>query len=376
MKINEKNDPYDDISQMIEEGAKTSKPASPEEMKQAFDILIDAREAAEAGDHGIQNYISRGSYKLDVVRDGSDEYFKALTDAILAVASGDHGSIDYKGYKIYYSYAPQISSVSLKDGHREYRYEFSIHCDALMSFLSEEYHSEEERKAFLDPESDTFEKTLAMLDKILNKLDEGKWLRQKETLNVYDFKDYSPDPRRFEHIEWDDRDKEASENLEFLLDDAILRAKGLEFTEDDFTVFADVIRRMVFFADYGKQNYLFQLQGFIWFSWKPKTKRDRYIWRCMDKFGQGDLPDSLLDSCSVYYYLYDPQGWEALACILPITALWHMCHDYEPDNVKEAMLMVFDLIPDGRYRERIEKMIKEDRAKFEKGESEYDSKND
>ena len=64
MKINEKNDPYNDISQMIEEGAKTSKPASPEEMKQAFDILIDAREAAEAGDEKAILAVEMECYRL------------------------------------------------------------------------------------------------------------------------------------------------------------------------------------------------------------------------------------------------------------------------------------------------------------------------
>ena len=139
-------DIYDDISSMIEKGAETPTPASPEEMEEALNILSDTYDEEEANDPDIQRYNSIGSYELDVVRDGSDEYFQALTDAIMALASGDHGSIDYRGYKIYYTSAPRLTGVSLKDGHREYRYDFSFHCDALSMFVCEEYHSEEAKK--------------------------------------------------------------------------------------------------------------------------------------------------------------------------------------------------------------------------------------
>ena len=52
----------------------------------------------------------------------------------------------------------------------------------------------------------------------------------------------------------------------------------------------------------------------------------------MDEFGQGDLPNRLFDNCTLYYFLYDPQGWEAVAYLAPIMALWEMCHDYDPDH--------------------------------------------
>ena len=132
---------------------------------------------------------------------------------------------------------------------------------------------------------------------------------------------------------------------------------------------------MVFFADYGKRYYLVELQGYISFEWKPKTKREKYIWKCMQEFGQGDFPDRLFDNCTIYYFSDDPGGWEALAYVLPIAALWEMCQDYDPDSVKDGILKAFDLIPDGeRYRERIEKLIAEDREKAKQGGSEDDQK--
>ncbi len=92
----------------------------------------------------------------------------------------------------------------------------------------------------------------------------------------------------------------------------------------------------------------------------------------MTEFGQGDLPDRLLDNCSIYYFLDDPQGWEAMAYLLPIVALWEMCQDYDPDNVKNEMLRIFDLIPITGYRYKIEKLIEEDRAN---GGFKYDQEN-
>ena len=189
--------------------------------------------------------------------------------------------------------------------------------------------------------------------------------QREKKLNIYDFKDYSPEFLRFKRIEWEERDKMASETLSYLVNDALFRAIGLEFTEEDFMVFANVMRRMVYFADYGKYRERWSLQGLIWYEWKPKTKRDQYIWRCMDEFGQGDIPDRLFDNCTIYYLTDDPKGWEALAYILPIIALWEMCTDYDPDSVKNTMLKVFDLIPEGDYVERIEKYIAADRDRSE-----------
>ncbi len=369
------NDSYDDISEMIENSAGKATPPSPEELEEALRKMAESRDEEIDNDPWKKRCQSLQSYPLDVIRDGSDEYIKALTEAILAITGGDYGSIDYKGYKIYYNDTPHLSSISLNDGHAEYSYYVGFRCEALRGEYYEEYHSEEERKAYLDPENDLFENTLALLDKEIEELDEGKWIRNRKTLNIYDFKDYSPDPRKFKQIEWEDRNKDASDTFSFLIEDALMRAEGQTFTEDDFNIFADVIRRMVFFADYGKRNYLVNLQGLIWFEWKPRTKRDRYIWLCMDEFGQGDLPDRLLDNCTIYYFRDDPQSWEALAYLLPIAALWEMCHDYDPDNVKNVMLNAFSLIPEEGYRERIEKLIEEDRAKADEGESEDDQEN-
>ncbi len=302
------------------------------------------------------------AYQLDVSRDGSDEYFNALTDAILAITKGEYGSIEYKGFQIYYDDMPRVKCISLADGHIEYCYWITFRCNALSMEGCDEYHSEEERMAFLDPGNDLFQKTLELLDNEIAYLDEGKWIKEKK-LEIYDFNDNSDVNRHFKKIEWEDRNKDASATFSFLMENATMRTKGLAFTEDDFELFADVIRKMVFFADYGVGGWLARadLHGFVLCEWKPQTKRDRYIWRCMHEFGQFDMPDNLLDNCTIYYLVDDPQGWEALAYLLPITALWIMCEDYEPDLVKKEMLDVFDLIPDNGYRDRIERMIEEDR---------------
>lgn len=363
---------YDDIEEMIKKKAQTAPPLSDEELREAVVNMSLLKEDEKANDPWLKRYHTLQSYKLDVVRDGSDEYFKTLTKAIVAITSGNYGSINYRGYKIYYTDSPHISSISMKDGNKEYGYEISFRSDGLNVFYSEEYNSEGERKAFLNPENELFKKTLALLDKEIEELDKGAWIKKKKTLRIKDFKDYTDEKLRFNRIEWEDRDRDAADTLSFLIDDAYKRTRGLTYTEDDFDVFADVIRRMVFFADYGKSHYLFGLQGFIRYQWKPKTKRNRYIWHCMHEFGQGDLPDILIDNCTIYYFLDDPQGWEAMAYLFPIVALGEMCREYEPDSVKDNMLRLFDMIPDGGYRERIERFIEEDRRKAEKGEGGYD----
>ena len=372
MDDNMKNNSYEDVSEMIENNSESTNHPSPEMMQQAFIDLISSEEDEKSNDPWLNRYKTLEAYTLDVTRDGSEDYFKALTEAILAVTDGDCGYIDYNGYKIYYSDTPRIRSISLEDGHKDYSYEISFHCDALSMFCTEEYHSEDERKAYRDPKNELFSKTVALLDRQIEELDKGTWIRERKKLGIHDFKDYSPDSLHFQRIEWNQRENDAANTLSFLIDDAYSRAKGLVFSEDDFDIFSDVIRRMVFFADYGKRNYLVDLQGFIWFRWKPTTKRNRYIWLCMDEFGQGDLPDRLLDNCTMYYLIDDPQGWEAIAYILPIVALSEMCVDYNPDSVKDNMLKVFDLLPGKEYRKRVEKLIEEDRVKAEKGESDYD----
>ncbi len=356
-------DPYDNVSDMIENNTETTRHPSPEDMMKAMRSLALSVDERGSHDPWLDRYHTLPSYKLDVVRDDSDEYFKKLTEAITSLTKDNFGSIDYKGYKIYYNDTPQICGISLDDGHKEYCYYAGFHCEALMCEYYEEYHSEDERNAFLDPKKDLFKKTLALLDKEIEKLDEGKWIRKKNTLKLYDFRDYSPDILYPKTIKWDDRCRDASDTFSFLVEDALTRTKDMPYTEDDFEIFSDVIRRMVFFADYGKRNYLTKLQGFIWYKWKPKTKRNRYIWLCMHEFGQGDLPDRLLDNCSLYYFINDPHGWEALAYLIPIAALLEMCEDYEPNNVKKVLFKVFDLIPGSGYVERIENLIEEDRAK-------------
>ncbi|MCR5223028.1 MAG: hypothetical protein K6D90_09220 [Lachnospiraceae bacterium] len=336
---------------------------SDEDLKQAMSSLAEATDEEKENNPWIIKYHDLPSYQLNVTRDGSEDYFKALTEAILAITKGEYGSIDYKGFKIYYNDTPHVHSISLEDGHMEYGYETGFRCEALSMECYEEYHSEEERMAFLDPENALFKKTLALLDKEIEYLDEGTWIKEKKKLNIYDFKDYAHKNPNFKKIEWDDRNKDASTTFSHLMEHASMKTTGLVFTEDDFKIFAEVIRRMVFFADYGNDDFLGRcdLQGFVMYEWKPETKRDRYIWRCMDEFGQFDLPDNLLNNCALYYLVDDPQGWEALAYLLPITALWIMCEDYEPDSVKKELLDVFDLIPDNGYKDRVEKMIEEDR---------------
>lgn len=341
-----------------------NKPSS-EKWKQAIMKMVSIMEEESTTDPWIRRHQDLQEYKLDVVRDGSDEYFNALTEAIQAVTGGDYGSIDYKGYKIYYTDTPRIKSISGIDDHVEYSYEMCFQCDALRILNYEEYHSEDERKAFLDPESDLFHKTVELLDKEIEYLDEGIWIKNKKTLNIYDFKDYSHEELGFKEIKWGERENDSSSTFSYLMKHAFSQIEGLAFTEEDFGIFADVIRRMIFFADYGKRSDfgLVDLQGYIRYEWKPETKRDRYVWRCMDEFGQGDLPDRLLNNCTIYYLLDDPRGWEAVAYLLPILSLAQMCQDYEPDRVKESILMVLDIIKAGGYRERIEKLIEEDRVK-------------
>ena len=356
---------YDDVSKMIEENKESSNPISPEKMEEAMSDFAKSIDEAELGDSWVKRYHDLPAYKLDVRRDDSEAFAQALTEAIMAITKGEYGSIDYNGYRIYYSDEPQIASISLESGKKEYDFWIRFLCDALSCFSMAEYHSEEERKAFLDPNSKSFETTLGLLYEVIENLDAGKWIKGRKKLDIYDFKDYTSKELIFKNIEWDERNKRAACIFSYLMEEAIMRAKGTEFTEIDFKIFSSIIRRMVFFADYGKRSSfgLVDLQGLIWYRWKPKTKRDRYIWQCMDEFGQGDLPDNLLDRCTLYYFLYDPQGWEALACVVPIMVLWEMCNGYEPDDVKNKMFEMFSITPGKSRLKEIEKLIEEDRKK-------------
>ena len=369
-------DVKDDLTELIEQNAGNTS-VSPKEIEAAISRLAELKDEQEANKPRTGDKQNLRVYKLDVVRDESDAgYIKALTDAIVAVTRGDFDILDYKGYAIYYTDAPQVSGISLEDGHAEYRYDICFKCDALMCFYTEEYHSEEEREAFLDPENEAFEKTLGLLNEIIRSLDEGKWLKKKKGVKIYEFKDYSNRERGFKDIEWGDREKDASQTLSFLLEECEMRTRGVEFTEDDFALFADVIRRMVYFADYGKRNYMLELERLVEFIWEPKTKVDHYIKLCMEEFGQFDVPDRLFDNCTIYYFHYDPRGWEALAYILPIMALSGMNGEYEPDDVKSRLLQVFDIIPKVGYRERVEMLIEEDRAKAAKAGGSGDDQED
>ena len=374
-KIYVNTDSFDDISQMIEKHAGDTPFPPPEKIEEAFARMELYRDQGLVDDTWVKKNNERPAYTLDVIRDGSDKYIKALTKAIMAVTRGEYGYINYKGYKIYYSDKPHIKSTSLKDGHMEYFYWIRFLCDALSFLKTEEYHSEDERKAFLDPENALFEKTVALLDREIQELDEGKWIKKRKKLNVCDFKDYSSEGLRFKRIEWDEGIKSAFETFSYLIGDVVTRSEGCECTEEGFIVCADIIRRMVFFADYGKKTGMVKLEGLFRFEWEPKTEQDKYIKRCMEEFDQGGVPpDHLLDCWSLYYFLEDPKGWEAIAYILPIIALLEMCGNYEPDDVKDILFrMFFDRFPEDGYRERLEKLIEEDRAGAGKaGDSEDD----
>ena len=102
-----------------------------EKLTQALHVMASSSEEEKSRDPRLKRYHELPSYPLTVTRDGSDQYIKALTDAILAATIGGYGSIDYKGYKIYYTDTPYLASMSLEDGHKEYSYEISFQCDAL-----------------------------------------------------------------------------------------------------------------------------------------------------------------------------------------------------------------------------------------------------
>ena len=144
---------------------------SNDKLANAMRNLAKLTDESEAKDPWRMRKLNLPAYKLDVVRDGSEEYLKALAEAILAITRGDYGCISYKGYEIYYTDTPQVESISLEDGHVNYWYRILFRCDALSVYKCEEYNSEDERKAFLDPSSDMFEKTVALLDKEIEFLD-------------------------------------------------------------------------------------------------------------------------------------------------------------------------------------------------------------
>ncbi|MCR5212513.1 MAG: hypothetical protein K6C41_08195 [Lachnospiraceae bacterium] len=366
----------DELSRMIDEIAGKTPPESPEKMADALKSLGLFHDAEKDEDVWIKRYHELPSYPLDVVRDDSDTYIEALKNAIVAITKGDYGSVDYKGYKIYYDDTPHVKSVSVKDGHKEYLYMIRFHCDLLNMESYEEYHSEGEREAFLYPGSYLFEKTIALLDRTLEHLDNGIFIKKRKKLEISDFKDYSSYKEGFVKTEWDDREKSASATISYLMDDAKMRAGGYDHTEDDFRVFSDIIRRMVFFADHGKRYGRCALERLVMDKWEPETKHDRYIRRCMEDYFSFALPDELVDNCSLYYFMADPQGWEALAYVLPIIALSEMNYEYEPDHIKDIMLKAFDLIPNDGYREKIEVLIAQDREKAKKEGGNADDQED
>lgn len=90
---------------------------------------------------------------------------------------------------------------------------------------------------------------MELLDKEIEYLDEGIWIKNKKTLNIYDFKEYSYEELRFEEKKWDKREIDSSSTFLYLMKHAFSQIEGLAFTEKDFNIFAEIIRRMVFFAD-------------------------------------------------------------------------------------------------------------------------------
>ncbi len=367
-----KNDSYDEIDDLIRKLSGNSNVLSEKNLLEAMRWFSSLRDGEKENNTWIIRYRSLESFKLDANRDGSETYYRALKDALIAITIGDYGSLEYKGYKIYYSDTPVLSGISLGDGREKYRYQLGFHCDALSVEYYEEYNSDEERKAYIDPENELFDKTLELLDREIEALDEGIWIKEKKKLSIYDFKDYEGDNSRFKKIEWDDMEKDASETFTHLMNDAHMRSKDLPFTEADFEIFADVIRLMIFYADYGKRVSRCDLERFVLYEWKPKSERNCYIWQCMDLFDVYCIPDDLLDGCAIYYFIYDPQGWEAVACTIPILVLWKMCLDYDPDDLKNQILKYFDFIPGDGYRERIEMLIETDRTKAKCGGAEDD----
>lgn len=366
----------DELSRMIDEIAGEEPPESPVKMAEALESLGLLHDDEKDGDIWIKRYNELPSYPLDVVRDNSKSYEEALKNAIIAITQGDYGSIDYKGYKIYYDDTPHVKSVSLRDGHKEYLYMIRFHCDLLNMESYEEYHSEEERIAFLSPDSLLFELTILLLDRTIELLDDGIFIKKRKKLDIYDLKDHSSYKEGFGKYDWDEGEKEASATISYLMNGAKKLTEGYDFTEDDFQVFSDLIRRMVFFADYGKQYDRCELERLVMFKWKPGTKHDRYIRRCMEEYFSGSLPNELADNCSLYYFLADPQGWEVLAYVLPIIALREMNYEYEPDDIKDILLKAFNLVPNEGYRERIEALIAEDRARAIKGGGDADDQED
>ncbi len=181
----------DELSRLIDEIAGEEPPESPEKMAEAIESLGLLHDEEKKGDVWIKRYNELPSYPLDVVRDDSDTYIEALKNAIVAITKGEYGSVDYKGYKIYYDDTPHVKSVSVRDGHKEYLYMIRFHCDLLNMESYEEYHSEVERKAFLSPESHMFEKTIALLDRTIELLDDGIFIKKRKKLDIYDLKDHS-----------------------------------------------------------------------------------------------------------------------------------------------------------------------------------------
>ena len=74
-----------------------------------MESLAASYDEEKNADDWITRYLTLPSYVLDTVRDGSDEYFNALKEAILAITIGKYGSIDYKGYKMGICFKEQLS---------------------------------------------------------------------------------------------------------------------------------------------------------------------------------------------------------------------------------------------------------------------------
>ena len=354
----------DSLSEIIGKTAGDTPSPSSEEMFRGFEGMHSREKEIREQNEWLKRYHSLPSYAFKTERDGSEKYTKELKEALKAITKGEFGSVEYKGYKVYYDDTPRISSWSIDGKSFSYSYEIKFECEALSAGHCEKYESEEERVMFLDPENEEyFKKTLALLDAEFELLDDGTWIRKKKTLGITDFRDYDPSWVKFPQTSWEEADKEAADSLVRLLHDALERVNGVDFSEKEFLIISDTIRRMVYFADYGKRVGFIKLHGLIMFEWAPETKAERFIWKCMNEFGQGKIPNTLVDNCTVHYFLHDPKGWEALAYLLPIRALAGMCSGEEPDKIKDELLKCFEAVPGDGWKERTEEMIKADRAK-------------
>ena len=174
----EKDD--DLLAEIFGVGAEKPPLPSPEEMKNGLSIGREKEEEIRKENKWLKRLHMLPSFKFESKRDGSTQYKASLKEAVIAVTTGNFGSLEYKGYKLYYDDTPRVKSWSLDGKRIEYSYEVKFVCEALRLEQCEFYHSEEERRAYYDPENEEyFSKTMALLDARFELLDKGSWLKDK-----------------------------------------------------------------------------------------------------------------------------------------------------------------------------------------------------